>query len=313
MRSRSRALELLDPVGIPPVIAEEALSRKGRINVRSAALILTALASIAGFNVSFAGTLRVITAADTNDPLGAASGSSLGPAFNENNTRVHKYLDSLHETLQMTADPNPMDISGDAYSCDAIMSAVRNLHADPDDVVIFYHSGHGESPEGTASANPNSLFPSLLCSSAPDAQLPNLEEISNILRQSGARLVIVVADSCNELTERPPTRRRFLLRYNPASIVRTMFLNFKGYILMSSSIKGEASFYPIDGPGFFTSQLLDALQMPVGGPPEGLWNAALEKAKTPILLPRHDPPEQPLQHPQSVQELTYMPSVAAAR
>ena len=72
--------------------------------------------------------------ADTND-------KPLGPGFSANHVAIHEFVQTLSKTIHMRL--NFISKTGNAYSCKEITKAAQEVSAEPDDVVIFYNSGHG--------------------------------------------------------------------------------------------------------------------------------------------------------------------------
>jgi len=275
--------------------------------MRVGALCATALIIIMAWSgIGFAQTkptLHLITVADTEDGL-------VGKEFGLNNEEIKRYAGSLAGTTDLVLDTK--EIVGKDYSCANINAAVLNLRVQSHDVVIFYHSGHGTSPKKDINDKARSKFPSLQCTTDLTAALPNLEDISNALRLKGARLTITAADSCNRIPEQelaPGYGKAAILP--PRNRIRTMFLNFKGYILISGASTDEFAFYKRNDFGEFTKQFLNALDYPPNVEPESLWREVLTRASKVLPTPPHapSPPEPPLQefqHPQHVEELTYV-------
>ena len=127
-----------------------------------------------------------------------------------------------------------------------------------------------------------SPFPWFWCN--PAGSRPNLGAISTELKSKGARLVITVADTCNAIipvTEVPLTARGVI-----EERIRTMFLNYKGSILVTSSKRDQRSwYYPFGGGGFFTEKFLRLLRNPPDNPDNKLWDGILESARKEIAVP----------------------------
>ena len=138
--------------------------------------------------------------------------------------------------------------------------------------------------------------------------MPNLEDINNKLKSKGPRLLIVGADSCNNLAPRPSieiNEEKFLLKDQ----LYDMFRNYRGNILITSAKPGEFSFYRDHSLGYFTKQLLNALTSASGGASGEIWNTLLARATSVIDIPPHKqlPDESPMQkqqHPIFRKELT---------
>ena len=222
---------------------------------------------------AYSQTLHVISVADSNDgPIGAGTAA---------NSKALQSYASLVATLTKLS-LNFTQISGDKFTCTALLKSVAELQAKPNDVIMFYYSGHGFAPEsdpsrpGTAAA---SLFPWFYCN--PAASRPNLEAISKELKAKGARLVITVADTCNVIL--PVTETPLAAKGVIEERIRAMFLNYKGSILITSSKREQASWYYPSG-GIFTAKFFQLLRDPPDIDHSKLWDAILEKAREKILV-----------------------------
>jgi hypothetical protein len=243
--------------------------------------------------VSRAQTLHVISVADTNDPQS-------GVEFNINNDEITRYVKSLAATANLKLDQ--INITGKSYSCDSIEAAIKKLSVKSEDAIIFFHSGHGNSPKQDANDKKASNFPSLECTISPSDPGLNLEDIANELKATGAALTVVGADSCNKILS-GAAQPRVVHGLVPANAARTMFRNYRGYVLISSSSPNEDSFYPNKSVGFFTKQLIDTLNNPPAVQPQNLWKEVIAKAALAIDVPT----PQKKQHPLHVEDLQYVP------
>jgi hypothetical protein len=250
-----------------------------------------------GIEPSFSQTLHVISVADTKDP-------QMGVEFNLNNNEIHKYVASLSKTTNLVLDL--VDVSGDSYSCASIEAAIKNLSVKSEDVVIFFHSGHGNSPRHDVKDDSSSIYPSIECASALGDPTPNLADLFKMLTDKKARLTIVGADSCNNIVSAPQAKLAPAL-VAPNAAIRTMFLKYEGSILIASSSPGEFSFYPNNSIGLFTKQFIDALNNPPGVKPELIWEQVIARSTVPIDVPPHQLPPQDKQHPPHSEELRYLP------
>jgi len=237
---------------------------------------------IAGFLLIFAlycsgpahsQTLHVISVADTED-------ATIGAGTAANSELLEGYATVVAKLTKLRLSFTP--ISGAKFGCTEILKAVADLQAKPNDVIIFYYSGHGFAPEsdpsrpGTPAA---SRFPWFFCN--PENKRPNLEAIGRDLKAKGARLVITVADTCNiilPVAEAPLASKGVI-----EERIRAMFLNYKGSILVTSSKREQESWYNPTG-GLFTVKFLRLLREPPDVDQSKLWDAILERARERILV-----------------------------
>jgi len=249
-------------------------------------------------------TLHVISVANTNDP-------TLGAGFEANANMIRDYASLASSVSGLSLDMK--EVIGADYTCQSIRESVAKLGSEPShkigpsDVILFYHSGHGVSPAESQASASQSKYPSFECeknAATPEnvALLPNLEKISEALRSKGARLTIVVADSCNRVLSGP--FKVYAKKGAEPSRIKAMIQDFKGSILMSSSVRGQRSWYTSDG-GLFTGRLIDTLRAPESSTPDDLWKDSIEEITADIVLPPGV--EETHQKPQAVVDLVYAP------
>jgi hypothetical protein len=263
----------------------------GRITIFSVSLVFLFLAP------SYSQTLHVISVANTNDPR-------LGAGFSANAKSIRDYAALVSSVSGLVLDMK--EIIGADYTCERIKESVNSLSVQSkDDVVLFYHSGHGISPAENQTSTSASKYPSFDCEKdgadeESVVQLPNLENISKSLRSKGARLTLVAADSCNVVL--PRAAQFFAAKGFAQSRIKAMFRDFKGSILMSSSVRGQYSWYTSDG-GLFTNRLIDILRTPDAQGPQDLWVDAIKAIQADIDVNAGG--VKTLQKPQVDAELTY--------
>jgi caspase domain-containing protein len=227
---------------------------------------------------SYSQTLHVISVANTNDPR-------LGAGFSANAKSIRDYAALVSSVSGLALDMK--EIIGADYTCEGIKESVNFLSVQSaDDVILFYHSGHGLSPAENQTSTSASKYPSFDCekNGADEeniAQLPNLENISESLRSKGAGLTLVAADSCNVVL--PRAAQFFAAKGFTPSRIKAMFRDFKGSILMSSSVRGQYSWYTSDG-GLFTNRLIDILRAPDAQKPQDLWADTIKAIQADIYV-----------------------------
>jgi Caspase domain len=223
-------------------------------------------------------TLHVISVADIHN-------FDMGDWFRINSDRVEtsaKYLATASELkLKFTriTSPKPQIIA-----CQAILASVDALQIQPDDVVLFHYSGHGFRPEDQRDST--NIFPWFACDDfPPQGKTPNLMDVHTALLQKHARLTITIADACNDYLEGGGTPKMAKIEHR--DLVKAMFRQFRGNLVMSGAKPGLSSYYFTTG-GLFTNQLMDALESPLEGPIPKLWEQAIERAMVPIPIPALD-------------------------
>jgi hypothetical protein len=141
--------------------------------------------------------------------------------------------------------------SGDDVRPDAILNYYKTVPSGPNDVLVFYYSGHGATIEGRGHALTTShgtLMRSTL-RAAMEARRP--------------RLCVVLSDCCSTLVKprrvppAPTAPAPAPPRVSP--LLRCLFLQHRGVVDMTSSSFGESSWSDTDRGGVFTSALAAAL------------------------------------------------------
>ena len=142
--------------------------------------------------------IYLLIVANTNDPV---IGSS---CYKDMNRMLHTFQD-LAEFLGINIYPTT--IFGRTYSKKNIENAIRDdINPSPDDIVVFYYSGHGfRKKNRPRPAKPYGRYPFLDFRAKPsddyNVYTLNIEDIFETIKKKGARLNLVVSDCCNYLPE----------------------------------------------------------------------------------------------------------------
>ena len=142
------------------------------------------------------------------------------------------------------------------------MDTVKNLKAGPDDVIVFYWSGHGTHFYDQKDPWPYFDF-------EYDRDLQSLYQVALELMKKEARLVLAIADCCNDYQGRPVARTLLdrPVSYKEQEGYRKLFMQAEGTYIATAALPGEASIaldekdHEIGVPGgsFFTNALLETL------------------------------------------------------
>jgi hypothetical protein len=98
---------------------------------------------------------------------------------------------------QMGISVKPLYIFGKDFSIKSVNDALNKLKPKPNDIVVFYYSGHGFRTPQTKSKYPNIDLTTSLKQPLKGNFL-NMEDIYNRIVAKGARLNLVLSDCCNE-------------------------------------------------------------------------------------------------------------------
>lgn len=161
---------------------------------------------------------------------------------------------------------NMVEVSGAKFGKAAVETAINNLKPGPNDIVIFYYSGHGYSAEGKA----DEQFPQfdLRQSRFDDIYVAtmNASEVLAKIKAKNARLNLVITDCCNSnLGLVKPEGKNFALTTKSLmswekSFCSDLFLKSKGSVIATAAKKGQYAYGNTDVGGYFTSNLITAME-----------------------------------------------------
>lgn len=239
------------------------------------------LISLLFFNPTtvFAATLHTILVADTLAPdVG-------GPAA--------KDLEMMDAEMERIAHHTDLErknyrLEGDAVKPQELLSIIEQLSVSEEDVVIFYFSGHGFRTLSSGDTPwPNLTF------SQTDQALP-LERVGQMLEHHKPRLLIMLADACNNYLPEflAPS---VLLRKGRSTPVdedtlrenyRKLFVETKGVIIATGAEKGDFSWSTKRG-SLFTIAFLNQLNRAILSPTTVDWAMLLERTADQVKLDQH--------------------------
>jgi len=199
--------------------------------------------------------LHLIIVANTNDP-------DIGSTCTLDKDRTLKTFSDLADFMSLKFDART--IFGDNYNKANVETALASLNPSPNDIVIFYYSGHGFSK------NDNLQYPYLELRSKSFQSLNensiNIEDIYNQIKQKNAKVTLVISDCCNSLPETPPAisgevalTRSSSLGWNLNNCYQLFLPSSRVAILMTAAAKGEMSAGNNSYGGFFTSNFRASL------------------------------------------------------
>ena len=192
---------------------------------------------------AIAQTIHAIIVADTNDP-------KIGSGVKSDLSNMTTFFQNAANATGMRL--NLKRIYGVDCNNANTVRAINELQSQPDDIVVFYYSGHGHRWDTT-----NGRWPLL----SLNRELP-FSWVIQKMEAKGAKATLVLTDSCNVslgggfgLTgpEIPPASRSTYMK---------LFRDFRGKVRVSSSSVGEYSYGPDSG-GIFTSILLTVISIKI--------------------------------------------------
>lgn len=179
----------------------------------------------------------------------------------------------------------PTVISDENFSRTTVLEALNKLSPSPNDIVVFYYSGHGYNSKSNF-PNIDLRYKSSLDVGGENAM--NMEEIYNYILAKKARLNLVISDCCNnEISDATneiadaPSLRSTSVGWSKINAMN-LFLKVNNSIVMTAASKGQLSAGNINDGGFFTSNFLDNIEKSLGkftSFDQNNWNFVVTQAK----------------------------------
>lgn len=169
-------------------------------------------------------------------------------------------------------------MDGKTLRAETLINQVEKLSVRPNDVIVFYFSGHGYRTNSKENPWPN------LYISTEDVGV-DFSLIVQELSNKHPRLLVSIADVCNNVIPdlfAPPTTMS-LMSAAPKKVdfvklnYRLLFLQTKGVITIASSKAGEYS-WSTDLGGLYTRAFFESLEREVHGSTTANWQSILDRA-----------------------------------
>ena len=258
-----------------PILHRPAIRRLmrliGRLVLMAGIMVLTGVGSRAQ-------TLYAIVVADTKDPVLAR------PCAYDVEV-MHRQLVQIAAAIGYRL--NEQILSHGDFGRRQLDNALRSVLPQPNDIILFYYSGHGYNLPDRADR-----FPMLMLEKKPanSRQNPGLLAIHAGLKRKGARLCITLGDCCNTITStirgRPTKRvlpKRLMLTNDSLNAAyRSLFLNVTGDALIASSAPPQRALAHPDSGSFYTRAFDEALDVAVPNPALS-WASLLRDAQTRLV------------------------------
>lgn len=231
-------------------------------------------------------TMHLIIVANVND-------ATIGPSTAKDMEAMIKLMTGLAGDMKIKMAP--IIIAGNNYNKKNLLNALAKLTPGPNDIMVFYYSGHGfrKSTTPLDRLPKDSIFPylDLRANSKEDylVQSVGIDSIYHLLQRKGARLNLVIADCCNtevEITNveaEPPGQPRGPVMQRNMRNLEMLFLNpNRSSILTTAANVAERASSNNSFGGFFTYFFRAALNFYVSpmrlDPPT--WEQLLQDART---------------------------------
>jgi hypothetical protein len=219
----------------------------------------------------------LLVVANINEP-------TIGPSCLKDRDRTIETFTKLADFLKIKLEYKA--ISGKEYNKQNVEKEIKNLSPRPNDIVVFYYSGHGfRKPKD------NRRFPYIDLRPKPDntymVNSLNMEDIYDSIKKKGARLNLVLSDCCNtEVTasngigDPVPRKKGLLMNYNLENC-RALFFNPKQIsILATAADAGQKATSNNEFGGFFSFYFKASLENQLSFFKKNVtWQGLLEEAK----------------------------------
>jgi hypothetical protein len=221
--------------------------------------------------------ILLLTVADIND-------DDIGVSCAKDQARIIKTFGIIAERLGIKMEKYSVD--GNSYNKLNVQQAIQSLNPTPNDIVVFYYSGHGFTIPKSGRRFPNlSLRPNQSYNYL-DYYL-NVEDIFNTIKAKNGRLNLVISDCCNNDPTSSKTKGSQIPKTRQSGLewsinnLQTLFMNPKktSLLMTAAEVSELASSTDSDG-GFFSYYFKVALENNFGILKKDVsWKQILDEAR----------------------------------
>ncbi len=160
---------------------------------------------------------------------------------------------------------NPIVLSDQHFDKANLTTTLESLRPSPNDVVIFWYSGHGFRFDDQAEIFPQMDLRYNEYQPSGYDKVMNINDVYNQIIQKGARLNIVVGDCCNSYIGVKQKAGTSILASRSSvnadiNKLEKLFLESSGGIIAAGCDSGESSYGNNQDGGFYTSSFISALR-----------------------------------------------------
>lgn len=192
-------------------------------------------------------------------------------------------LDNLKMETQRIAKHTGLNLKETVFhghQPEQLMSHLQKLKVKPDDLIMFFYSGHGYHSD----AEGHTPWPNL---NFHYNQGMALKDVIEVCQQKKARLTLIFSNCCNALIPHWAAPKLIKPKAKLSALAvknyQKLFLNAKGMVVMTSSERGEFSWSNQQG-GLFTNAWLEALKKMSKTPTSDVsWQAFLVETNSNVL------------------------------
>lgn len=177
---------------------------------------------------------------------------SVGQNVRVDRKRIQHVLDSVQNELSWGVERTDLLSSEDNATRAKVLEWVKNIRANPNDVVFIYYAGHGgmnRNKETFLVTEGQYLYRKELVNALESVKLP--------------RLTCLITDCCSSLVQSAldPTLQSSRSGARPASaVLKNLFLEHKGFLHLTSATEGQYAWSNTVNGGWFTMSLINAME-----------------------------------------------------
>ena len=199
-------------------------------------------------------TVHVILCGATQvDDIGAGVGVSLKLMKN-----AMEYVKS-----QINVTIEYYELNGNNFEKSHIVSVLKDLYVNSNDVILFYSTSHGFNYNNGISKYPFiGAHPTKKDMTQEEFDVYGLsleKEVMKTLQKKGARLTIAMAEACNTIIDIPTPKRYNAMNVNIGKRLEELFIYESGSLIASSSVIDQRSWTDDKDGGIYTNMFINAL------------------------------------------------------
>ena len=177
---------------------------------------------------------------------------SVGRNVRVDRKRIQHILDSVQNELSWDVERTDLLSSEDTATRAEILEWIKNIRANPNDVVFIYYAGHGgmnRNKETFLATEGQYLYRKELVNALENVKLP--------------RLTCLITDCCSSLVQSAldPTLQSSRSGARAAgAVLKNLFLEHKGFLHLTSATEGQYAWSNVVNGGWFTLSLINAME-----------------------------------------------------
>lgn len=212
--------------------------------------------------------IQLVMVGDTSSDIGITIVPDL--------VNMHKQIGKIAQILDI--EIHEKVFTGSSVQSEFFFQELNTIESAPDDIFIFFFSGHGYRTKNKDAINqwPNLFF-------SVEKNGVDFEDIVNIIKEKNPRLILAMADSCNNYIPQwlypviKPKKKLARMLVLPEINAHLLFMAPKGEILISAASPSELAWATDEG-GIFSNSFHYTLSKAIEGgiPPD--WAQILVRA-----------------------------------